>query len=376
MPRTKDETVIGSLHNRRLDVSNDLTRRTFIGGSISLAALLPACGTESNPAPSTGGTADSSDFPVTIAHKYGSTTIPDEPKRVVTVGFTDPDFVLALGVKPVAITDWYGNYPHGIWPWALPALGDAKPGVMPRPEGDKINFELVASFRPDLIIGQYTGMTKDEYERATRLAPTVAQSGDHKDYLMPWQVTTRTCGKALGRSARAEELIADVEARFAAARGEHPEFVDAPLIVAERFNAGSTFIRTAKEPQNGLFRDLGFTQPAPVAELLTDEDGYSGNISDERMELLDTASVVVWKLFVDTDDLGRQQGMVPDELANHPLYPKLTVAREGRDVFLTDKVLLGSVIFASPLSLPYALDRISPMLAAAIDGDPATKPRS
>ncbi len=291
------------------------------------------------------------------------------------MGLTDPDFVLALGVKPAAITNWYGDYPLGVWPWAQQALGDARPGVMPRPESDKINFELVASFQPDLI-GMYTGMTEDEYKRASRLAPTVAQSAEHQDYLMPWQVTMRTVGQAVGRSAQAEDVIAGVESRFAAARREHPEFTGATLIVAERFETGTTYIRTAKEPQNGLFRDLGFVHPAPVAELLTDEDGYSGNISDERMELLDTASVVVWKLFVGTDDSGIQQGQVPDELAGHPLYPKLRVAREGRDVFVTDQVLLGSVIFGSPLSLPYALDRIIPMLAAALDGDPATKPTS
>lgn len=356
----------GASHGGRREGVDGLTRRGFILGGVSLAALLAACGSESGPAPSTTGhAAEGSGFPVTVEHRYGSTTIPTEPKRVVTVGFTDPDYVLASGVKPAAITNWYGDYPLGVWPWAQHALDDARPGVMPRPEGDALNFELIAGFQPDLIIGQYTGMTEEEYERASRLAPTVAQSGEHKDYLMPWQVTMRTFGKALGRSARAEELIAGVESRFAAVRREHPEFAGAPLVVTERFDAGTTYVRTANEPQNGLFRDLGFTQPAPIAELLVDGDGYSGNISDERMELLDTASVVVWKLF-------DEQSPVPGELAAHPIYPTLKVAREGRDLFLTDQVLVGALAFGSVLSLPFALDRIVPMLAAALDGDPTT----
>lgn len=211
-------------------------------------------------------------------------------------------------------------------------------------------------------------MTKEEYERAAQLAPTVAQSGEHQDYTTPWQVTMQAIGKALGRPAQAEQLIAGVECHFASARREHPEFVGAPLIVAERVVKGATYIRTEKEPQNGLFRELGFTQPEPIAELLVDEDGYSGNLSDERMELLDTASVVVWKLF--------DQPSVPEELANHPLYPDLKVVREGRDLFLTDKVVVGALAFGSVLSLPYALDRIVPMLVAALDGDPATDPPS
>jgi iron complex transport system substrate-binding protein len=39
-------------------------------------------------------------------------------------------------------------------------------------------------------------------------------------------------------------------------------------------------------------------------------------------------------------------------------------------------VVVGALAFGSVLSLPYALDRIVPMLVAALDGDPATDPPS
>lgn len=344
------------------EVRHGLSRRGFLVGGASLAALLAACGSETTPTAGPAA-AGGSGYPVAVAHKYGTTTIPAAPKRVVTVGFTDPDYVLALGFEPVAITDWYGDQPDGVWPWARDALGAARPAVMPRPQDDKLNFELIASFQPDLIIGSYTGMSRDEYDRATRLAPTVAQSGEHKDYLTPWQVTMRTFGTVFDSSARAEELIAGVESRFAAARRDHPEFAGATMVIAERFESGSTYVRTANEPQNGLFRELGFVQPESITALLVDEDGYSGTISDERMELLDTASVLVWKLFEDPSP-------VPAELAAHPVYPGLRVVREGRDVFLRDQLLTGALAFGSALSLPYALDRIVPLLTAALDGTP------
>src|SRR5262245_17060518 len=44
-------------------------------------------------------------FPVTIEHKYGKAEIPAAPQRVVTVGFSDQDALLALGVVPVGIRD-------------------------------------------------------------------------------------------------------------------------------------------------------------------------------------------------------------------------------------------------------------------------------
>ncbi len=56
-----------------------------------------------------------------------------------------------------------------------------------------------------------------------------------------------------------------------------------------------------------------------------------------------------------------------------PLYAKLDVAKEGREVLIDEGSPYGSATsFISALSLPYLLDRIVPQLAAAVDGDPKT----
>ncbi len=57
-----------------------------------------------------------------------------------------------------------------------------------------------------------------------------------------------------------------------------------------------------------------------------------------------------------------------------PLYAKLPVKTEGRDIFLEDEELLGGATsFISPLSLPFLLDGLVPQLAAAVDGNPSTE---
>lgn len=105
---------------------DDATRRQFLAGGLSVAALLAGCG-RSDPTPATPAAGDG--FPVAIEHKYGATTIPAEPQWVVTVGFTDHDAVLALGVAPVGVgTDddgYSADQPFGIWPWAQEQLSDA-----------------------------------------------------------------------------------------------------------------------------------------------------------------------------------------------------------------------------------------------------------
>src|SRR4051812_7252109 len=95
-----------------------------------LALALAACGSGQADSPAdVGGKPQGPEpgaFPVTIEHKYGSTTIESEPKRVVVAGLREQDALLALGVVPVATTEWYGKHPGAIFPWARDELGDAK----------------------------------------------------------------------------------------------------------------------------------------------------------------------------------------------------------------------------------------------------------
>lgn len=107
-----------------------VNRRLLLTGSLAAAVVagLSACNSSTPTAgvdEAVGST--TADFPVTVTHKYGDTVIPAEPQRVVVVGFTEQDILLALGVTPVATTEWYGDQPYAVWPWATPKLGDAKP---------------------------------------------------------------------------------------------------------------------------------------------------------------------------------------------------------------------------------------------------------
>jgi iron complex transport system substrate-binding protein len=112
--------------------------------------------------------------------------------------------LLALGVVPVATTEWFGEKPGALFPWAKAKLGDAAvPEVLKDKDG--IQLEKIAAHRPDLIIGLYSGITADDYKKLTAIAPTVAQpSGDPRSAgagLVPGQGRH---GQAEGRSALPE----------------------------------------------------------------------------------------------------------------------------------------------------------------------------
>ncbi|PJF38194.1 MAG: ABC transporter substrate-binding protein, partial [Phototrophicales bacterium] len=142
---------------------------------------------------------DSSVFPVTIEHKFGSTTITKKPERIVVLGYTEQDIYFALGEKPVAVREWFGEVPHGIFPWAVEAAGDAEPIVLNMPYGS-LNYEAILELQPDLISAVDAGITQEEYERLSQIAPTLAQTDDYIDFGTPWQEATRLIGKAIGKS--------------------------------------------------------------------------------------------------------------------------------------------------------------------------------
>ena len=100
------------------------------GSSTAAPASTPAevattLATSSDTAAGTGAPAGDS-FPVTIEHAYGTTEIPAEPVRVVTVGYNDQDPVLTVGVVPVGVMPWYEDQPIG-FSWTVEAYGDALP---------------------------------------------------------------------------------------------------------------------------------------------------------------------------------------------------------------------------------------------------------
>ena len=105
------------------------TRRSFLAGlsAMAVAPALAACGSDDPAGASDSGSSGSAEdgaFPATIEHKYGETTVTRRPTRVVCVGLTDQDALLALGIVPVGVTKWFGDAPGFVFPWATDALGD------------------------------------------------------------------------------------------------------------------------------------------------------------------------------------------------------------------------------------------------------------
>ncbi len=338
----------------------------LIGALTVLSLALTGCGAEAEPnagsqsgdttAAAEGGVEDGA-FPVTIEHKYGETLLDAAPERVVVVGLKEQDDLLALGVVPVATTDWFvDGTPGAIFPWAEEYLGDAEtPELLSVADG--IEMEKIAGLAPDLIIGLYSGLTDDEYKTLSKIAPVVAQPADVPDYGISWQDQLLTVGQAVGRPQAAQDLLDETEQVIEDARAEHPDLEGKTGAVATPYEG--VYVYGEADPRTRLLTDLGMVFPTTLVDELPAE--FGGNLSEERVDLLDL-DTVIW---IASDE---------ETVTSNKLYANLPVHKEARDVFIAEDGAYGTAFsFVTVLSLPYVMERLVPQLDAAADGDPTTE---
>ncbi|MCQ8780565.1 ABC transporter substrate-binding protein [Mangrovibrevibacter kandeliae] len=289
-----------------------------------------------------------------FVHAFGETVLPAPARRVVSLGYTTHDTLLALGVPPLAVRYWYGDHPFGVWPWAQPYLHGAEPDLFT----GEVSMERVAALRPDLVVAIGSSISRAEYDVLSRIAPVLMHEARFPAYGTPWEAMTRTIGRALGRSGTAEELVAATWARFAAAKARNPGWAGRTAVAAYHW-AGESGAFVGGDTRARFLRDLGLA-PTPVVERMGADDGFYGALSPEDLSPLD-ADILLWiSSFAE----------VPDLVAL-PMRRTLRAHREGREVF-AGPLVAGALSHGSVLSMPFALERLEADLAAAIDGVPAT----
>jgi iron complex transport system substrate-binding protein len=301
------------------------------------AALVAACS-------STKPGEVAKDGSITVKHIFGETKIPAPPKRVVSAGFTEQDDLLAVGVVPIAVTDWFGGEPFGVWPWAQPKLGGAQPVVLSLADG--IQVDQIASLKPDLIVATNAGLDQDTYTKLAAIAPTIAQSGPDA-FFEPWKDQATAIGQAVFKADDMAKLIAGVDEKFAGVGKNNPQFPGKKVLLL-----GGTFYEdsvrvTTPGWRTEFLTNMGFTVP----------DTGGGLVPREKMaSVLDGADVLIWT--TESDD--EQTALLAD-----PVVSKLRATIGKRNVF-TGKDLAGAIAFASTLSYPVVADQLPPRIAQVL----------
>ncbi|MPV37722.1 ABC transporter substrate-binding protein [Georgenia subflava] len=269
------------------------TRTAAVAASAAALLALAAC---SNPAdgsddPTADAGATGGSGPVTIEHVFGSTEIPEGVEDVVTLGWSSTEAALALGVVPVGIEQQvYAANEEGQLPWVADALAEvgAEP-TMISPSVEAPAYEEIGALAPDLILAPYSGITEEQYELLSEIAPTVAYPDE--PWTTPWREVITTVGTALGVPAEAEELVADLDTQISDAAAGHPELEGKS--VAAVWDVGGTFwVYKPADSRVDFLLDLGLVGAESVDELATDEESFVYSLSYEETDRLESDILV------------------------------------------------------------------------------------
>lgn len=320
------------------------SRRRFLALTAGVT-LATACGTDEP-----GTVAD--DGSVTVAHVFGETRIPAPPQRVVSAGFTEQDDLLAVGVVPIAVTEWFGGEPFAVWPWAQAKLGGAQPTVLSLADG--IQVDQIAALRPDLIVAVNAGLDQDTYTRLSGIVPTIAQSGQAA-FFEAWKEQATTVGQAVFKSAEMTALISAVDDRFVTTGTNNPQFAGKRVLLMSGTFYQDSAVATRAGWRTDFLTQMGFVIPDSIDNFARD-DHRAVIPRDQMLPVLDSADVLIWT----TESEEEQAGLLAD-----PTIAKLGARVQQRSIF-TGKELAGAIAFASPLSYPVVADQLPPGIARAL----------
>jgi iron complex transport system substrate-binding protein len=298
-----------------------------------------ACSSDKPPAAGSRG-----GEPVTVTHVFGETSIPEPPKRVVSAGLTGQDDLLTLGVVPIAVTNWFGDQPFAVWPWAQPRLGSAKPVVLNLDNG--IQVPQIASLKPDLIVATDAGLDQDTYQKLSAIAPTIAQS-DGYPFFEPWKDQATAIGQAVFQPDQMKSAIDSVEHGFAGVAERYPQFKNKRVLLLEGKLSQDNAVATTGW-RTEFLTQMGLAATDSVTALAVDPQ-HALIPPNKIKSVLGAADLLIWTTDSDADQ---------DTLLANPDIAAL----RARSVFTT-KDQAGAIAFSSPLSFPLVTDQLPPLIA-------------
>jgi iron complex transport system substrate-binding protein len=323
--------------------------------AVAIATALVLTGCASTPSTPETETSTGDTFPVTLEHAFGETVIDAAPERVVTWGWGSADAAIALGVVPVAIPfEAYAGDENGVLPWIKESLdeqGAESPVVLPE-SAEEPPYEDIAAADPDVILAAYSGITAEQYETLSAIAPVVAYP--ETAWSTPWKELITIVGTALGKTTEADSLLAEIDTELAAQAEAHPEF--AGKTIAAVWDVGGVFyVYRDADPRVEFLFDLGFVNAPAVDELANGDATFYYTLSYEELDKLEADVVVNYS---DT-----QEGA--DAFAASSYGQSIPAVKAGNLASVVGTEYISSVSPPTALSLTWGLDKFVAALATA-----------
>jgi iron complex transport system substrate-binding protein len=300
------------------------------------------------------------DYPVTVAHAYGETTIEAQPERIATVAWANHEVPLALGVVPVGMSKatWGDDDGDGVLPWVEEQLVelDAETPVL-FDETDGIDFEAVADTAPDVILAAYSGLTQEDYDTLSKIAPVVAYPD--VAWGTSYEDMIRMNSAAIGLSDEGDELIDELHAEVDAALADNAGLADSKILFSyiDPTDFSQIGFYTSLDTRPGFLTSLGLPEPTVVVEESAGSDLFYLSVSSEEADRFEDVDVFV--------TYGEADGAIIEQLQADPLLSQIPAIANGNIAVLENSTPLAASANPSPLSIGWGIDEYFALLAAA-----------
>ncbi|MFE6690820.1 ABC transporter substrate-binding protein [Streptomyces sp. NPDC057743] len=243
-------------------------------------------------------------FPRTVRHAMGTTTLPAAPRRVVVLDVGELDNVVSLGIKPVGYAPTEGDA-------ALPDYL-AKDAGHPKSVGtiNGLNLEAINALKPDLILGSKLRAEK-QYQQLSKIAPTVFSIRPG----FTWKQNYLLNAAALDKTAQAKSALAAYEAKarkLGDDLGPHKPTVSMLRYMPQftRLYAQRSFIGT-------VLKDVGLPRPKNQQA-----DDLAVEVSPENINQADAD-------WIFTGVYGDPKSTKRDTAEQNPLWKNLKAVKAG-----------------------------------------------
>ena len=325
--------------------------------AVACAVLMTGCAgktTEENNGSDAQNT--SAAYPIKIQHAYGETVIESEPKNVATIAWGNHDVPLALGTVPVGVSK--ANYgksdENGLLPWTAAKykeLGVEKPVVYDDIDG--LDYEAISDSNPDVILAAYSGITQEEYDLLSQIAPVVAYPKNAWQTLWREQITMDAT--AMGKQAEGEALVKELDEliKEKTANDTNLKGKTAVFCYFNPADLGKFYIYLPTDPRAAYLTDLGLAFPESISKL--GADSFSIEVSAENIDVLKDADILV---AYGKDDLLKA-------LQSDALLGTVPAVKNGAVALIEDGSVLSASCTPSALSIPATIDEYLEILGAA-----------
>lgn len=345
-----------------------VSRKSFILGTAALSstALLAACGSSKSSSGASGkaNSSGASGKTIAIKHVYGTTEVPEGATKIATLAWANQDVLLALGIMPVGFSkqEWGVTDGSGMLTWTkekvdeLVAKGAAQPKLFDETDGTP--FEAISATKPEVILAAYSGITKEDYDKLSKIAPTVAYP--KVAWGTPWRETITTDATAVGKKAEGDKLVADLDKQVADVVAQYPQIKGraAAFCYTGEGDATKFGFYTTADPRTAFLSDLGMTVPASVEKASKESSSaFNVDVSTENADSLNDFDLIV--MYGSESDLAALQA--------NSLLSQVRAIQNGAIAFVGNNDPQAASTNPGPLSIPWGIENYVKLIAAAAD---------